>query len=531
MISNILHTLNQNTTIEFPHDTYSKPIQPSIEFNYESEDMELDEETGYKTDEESVMSKHEAIDFAHAVNSRSFEETGSDGEEDLDEWLKTEMEKHMSKQDEKNEEDALIAIIKSIKEECRAFRNNKQINASETDLENSSKTIGGTVNNDSFTNSSDNIMPRRIYEYLELANLGRSTMGDMTRNDYLRKTIPRKQSCPDRCIPGIIFIRCFMMMKVAKIVECGPPVTLTQVSAMDIKKFCRKSEQGALRHWVCFCDHERRTVKGSCMGFAYFLQVRYGNQKIDDTTREQRYYEWVAQNYEFDNNRTPSTTTESNKYPYKISYPTPITFDQWDPGCHMTYTGNTSNNPTPFSHEHSELGKEGNISKSPNLQPFRPRPCDYSFDEWLKVKIGHTNICNSDRERVFNEWILNSYDVEEEYANEIGDPYSRRFNEYKQVFDKEIELLSNEYILRIGKRGFEEDELWRNGDEKTDYEPPFVDIKTFEVKRYSFKREESFICITKQNDDALPLGQVNGARFRAMIRKELKDKGIAHDKT
>ncbi|GKC11180.1 reverse transcriptase domain-containing protein [Tanacetum coccineum] len=79
--------------------------------------------------------------------------------------------------------------------------------------------------------------------------------------------------------------------------------------------------------------------------------------------------------------------------------------------------------------------------------------------------------------------------------------------------------------------GYEEEELWRSGDEKTDYEPPFVDIKTFEVKRYSFKMGHSFICKTKQDDDALPLGRVNGARFKAMIKKELKDKGIAHDET
>ncbi|GJZ51395.1 hypothetical protein Tco_0605910 [Tanacetum coccineum] len=53
---------------------------------------------------------------------KSFEEELS-SEEDLDEWLKAEMEKHMSKQNENNEEDALIAIIKSIREECRDTRN------------------------------------------------------------------------------------------------------------------------------------------------------------------------------------------------------------------------------------------------------------------------------------------------------------------------------------------------------------------------------------------------------------------------
>ncbi|GJT95508.1 hypothetical protein Tco_1091026 [Tanacetum coccineum] len=102
-------------------------------------------------------------------------------------------------------------------------------------------------------------------------------------------------------------------------------------------------------------------------------------------------------------------------------------------------------------------------------------------------------------------------------------PYSRRFDEYKRVFYNEVENLSNEYTLRIGKKGYEEEELWRSGDEKIDYEPPFVDVKAFEVKKYSFKRGQSFICITKQDDDALPLGRVNGARFKAMIRKELKE--------
>ncbi|GKA16759.1 hypothetical protein Tco_0696596 [Tanacetum coccineum] len=44
-------------------------------------------------------------------------------------------------------------------------------------------------------------------------------------------------------------------------------------------------------------------------------------------------------------------------------------------------------------------------------------------------------------------------------------------------------------------------------------------------------RGQSFICITKHDDDALPLGRVNGARFKAMIRKELKDKDVTHKET
>ncbi|GKD42501.1 hypothetical protein Tco_1267146 [Tanacetum coccineum] len=169
-------------------------------------------------------------------------------------------------------------------------------------------------------------------------------------------------------------------------------------------------------------------------------------------------------------------------------------------------------------------------------RPIRPRPCNYSFEEWLKIRIGHNNLHESDREFIFNEWILDSYDVEEEYAREIGNPYSRRFDKYNRVFNNEIEHLSNEYILRIGKKGYvmddvwkkcqqnykktnetwhdegyEEDETWQSGDEKTDYDPPYVNIKTFKVKKYSFKGGHGFICITNLEDEALPLGRMNGA--------------------
>ncbi|GJU39671.1 hypothetical protein Tco_1192628 [Tanacetum coccineum] len=109
--------------------------------------------------------------------------------------------------------------------------------------------------------------------------------------------------------------------------------------------------------------------------------------------------------------------------------------------CHITYTRSTSNqnipnnDPTPFSLEYSESGEKANISESPKLQPFWLRPFvikTFHIDEWLKVKIGHTNIYDSDREMMFNERILDSFDVEEEYAKEIGNPYSRRFDEYKR---------------------------------------------------------------------------------------------------
>ncbi|GJX40723.1 hypothetical protein Tco_0255713 [Tanacetum coccineum] len=86
---------SRNTTIECPSTANFNAIQSNIKFNYDSEDIELDEEAGYITDEELVTSEHEELDPAHVNGARSLNEELS-SEEDLDEWLKGELEKHMN---------------------------------------------------------------------------------------------------------------------------------------------------------------------------------------------------------------------------------------------------------------------------------------------------------------------------------------------------------------------------------------------------------------------------------------------------
>ncbi|GJY75076.1 hypothetical protein Tco_0479507 [Tanacetum coccineum] len=185
----------------------------------------------------------------------------------------------------------------------------------------------------------------------------------------------------------------------------------------------------------------------------------------------------------------------------------------------------TSRNITPKKNT-DQIHQEDPISNIktyfpnfPQPQLRKPRPRDYSLEEWLRIKLGQTNVNKSIRNEVLNEWVINSFDVEIDYGKTHD---SRRFDEYKEVFDKEIKQLANEYDLRIGKKG---------GIEKTDYKPPFVKIETFEVKRYSFKRGKSFVCITKQLDEALPLGRANGSRFMGIIRKEMNMDGTTKGET
>ncbi|GKE24184.1 reverse transcriptase domain-containing protein [Tanacetum coccineum] len=180
---------SHNTTIECPSATNFNVIQSNIKFNYNSEDMELDKEVGFTTDEESVTSKHEALDPAHANDARSLDEELS-SEEDLDEW----------------------AVYK-----------NKQKSAPEVDLKNSSKDMKDAINDDNLTSNlpnqsplaelnpggfllpfiignyssyaianidaSNNVMPRSICEYLMLDNFEGASISYEMDNLTQRETL------------------------------------------------------------------------------------------------------------------------------------------------------------------------------------------------------------------------------------------------------------------------------------------------------------------------------------------------------
>ncbi|GKB26229.1 phospholipase-like protein [Tanacetum coccineum] len=148
-----------------------------------------------------------------------------------------------------------------------------------------------------------------------------------------------------------------------------------------------------------------------------------------------------------------------------------------------------------------------------------------------------------------DEWIKENFNFEVVFERTWDDPYSRRFDVYTEELDNEIEQLENEYELKAGRKryaldevwekcekfhdttklwydkGFDEEELGQNGIEEIDYTPPLVKSETFEVHRYTFKNRKSFICITKQMDDVLTFGRVNGSRFMEKTRKDM-DEGM-----
>ncbi|GKC50374.1 hypothetical protein Tco_1073119, partial [Tanacetum coccineum] len=95
---------------EFAH--YFGPNQPSIESDCDSDDME--EGVEYMTDDEVVMSEQEESNHGYTQNIQHFEE-----KDDVNEWLNVEITKYMSMQGVENMKDALICIIKSIRQEMK----------------------------------------------------------------------------------------------------------------------------------------------------------------------------------------------------------------------------------------------------------------------------------------------------------------------------------------------------------------------------------------------------------------------------
>ncbi|GJS29776.1 phospholipase-like protein [Tanacetum coccineum] len=548
------HSDNSNINAYLPPLLHCfKPIQPPTKNIYEP----LEEKTDVISED-----KLETVEQEMSTD----EELSPD--EDLDVWLNAEIEKCMCGQDKENEEDTLIDILKTLVGECKSVYTNKNtgVEASScgtdklppNEINPGSFTLPCTINNLNLyvmanLAASVNVMPKSIFEHLKLASFKKTIMvvemADMTKkaplgivenilvkidkflflsnfviidmlgepnetmilgigedrikfdmdggvshskipvekihmansareeeyfnpleikNDVFSYESPacllfeqHTQSCENESVDTLDLVQ--------ELEECGKDCGMWPTCNPDLS-FCsgydaiyEKGENGMLEQWMCFRDHERQSVRGNRMVFADFLKVRYGNKVIDDTTRERRYYEWVAENSEFN-------------------------------GSSITQEATVDNNP-------------------------------YSFD------------------------------VEIDFGKTLDDPYSRRFDKYKENFDSEIEQLANEYDLRVGMKkyalddiwekcerfqdtechwhdeGFEEEEQWESGIEKTCYTPPFVKSETFEVKRYSFKNKKSFMRITKKIDDAQPLGRFNSSRFMGMIRKEMDEEGRTTRKT
>ncbi|GJT33569.1 rhomboid-like protein 12, mitochondrial [Tanacetum coccineum] len=143
----------------------------------------------------------------------------------------------------------------------------------------------------------------------------------------------------------------------------------------------------------------------------------------------------------------------------------------------------------PFHQEDPILNIKTYFPDFSQPRPSKPWPRDYSYEEWLRIKLGHTNVSKFVRNAVLNEWVLDSFDIDADYGRTCDDPYSKRIRKKGYAMDDVWEKCDKFHVDTLypwHDEGFKEEEQWESGIEKTNYEPPFVDIETFEIKRYSF---------------------------------------------
>ncbi|GJU18816.1 phospholipase-like protein [Tanacetum coccineum] len=424
----------------------------------------MEEEVKYMTNDELVMSEQEKSNHGNTQNIQHFKE-----KDDVDKWLNAEITKRLSIQGVENTEDALISIIKSIKKEMKDDIMKNQIEASTANIDKETFSIASSEVDTGYDNTSPTascLLPKELSPGSFLLPLN---IDD--HNIYAITTLEAK----DNIMP----LDVYKYLGLNKIRDAGTIENTTRTNeplgAIDILV-----EFGTLKF---LCNFIIKMADVVIILERPFLESTHAQIDMIDMAHEEE------------------------------------TFNPLEIGIDL------------FSYKSPECLEFEQRSRSygtPNPWDETAKPISFSPDRRGLVKRWH-----------------------EEYAREIGGPYSRRFDEYNRAFKNEIEHLSNEYILRIGKKGYvlddvwekcqqkykkineawhdeayEDDEMWHIRDEKTDYNPPYVDIETFKVKKYSFKGGRSFICITDRENEALPLGRENGSRFKAMIRKELEGNKI-----
>ncbi|GJU06917.1 hypothetical protein Tco_1123347 [Tanacetum coccineum] len=154
----------------------------------------------------------------------------------------------------------------------------------------------------------------------------------------------------------------------------------------------RIDKKGKLREWYCYRDDKRRGMTREGLSFPDFLLVKYGGSQGSDLIWDNRYAEWCDKN----SISSPST---------------------------------------------SKLNTAWLDSK--------PKPRDYTFKKWMSIKVGHTNVNESVKRTLLKSWVIDCFEAE---LGPTKDPRSRSFDDYKWVFDLEIDQLADEYKEGIGKK-------------------------------------------------------------------------------
>nr|GEY94741.1 phospholipase-like protein [Tanacetum cinerariifolium] len=147
------------------------------------------------------------------------------------------------------------------------------------------------------------------------------------------------------------------------------------------------------------------------------------------------------------------------------------------------------------------------VQKEESFNPLEIGNDLFSYDSSLY----NERRCMKGRNMSFLDFLSVSFDVEADFSGIHHDPYSRNLDEYKAIFDNEIEQLANRYELKIGKKGYVLGDIWE---------------KCEQFQGEQMDGEAMINCI-KNGDQPLPLiTQVSIAGTSSTEQPPLKDKSM-----
>ncbi|GJS34469.1 hypothetical protein Tco_0532851 [Tanacetum coccineum] len=137
--------------------------------------------------------------------------------------------------------------------------------------------------------ASINVIPRSIFKYLKLTNLKETdmtvVMADMTEKTPLgiiENFLQRSRFCDDESIDTF---------------DSNDKMHKPEDGHKKVKNFEKitsrwhKGQNGMLKQWMCFRDHERQSIGGNHMIFAEFL-------KVSKSIRNEVHNEWVTDSFD-----------------------------------------------------------------------------------------------------------------------------------------------------------------------------------------------------------------------------------------
>ncbi|GKA32996.1 zinc knuckle CX2CX4HX4C containing protein [Tanacetum coccineum] len=398
-------------------------------------------------------------------------------------------------------------------------------------------TLPCTIGNFNFYAMADlgtsvNVLPRNIFEYLELTNLSETEM--LVEMVYMRKKAPLgivKDILVK--IDKFLFPSDFVILDQTpnSTIILGRPFLATVHAQISV--FEKEISVGIGDERVTFNidrnDHNFAPTEGIFMLNSINTNEPITKRlKISDDTATKHFCKPIVQECDKDFKAWPSCSPLRNKCD----------------GGHKIYgIDKLSKTKYWFFPNNSKEGNErrwGIISKLFNNKIW---PRNYTFKEWVKLKKGHLDISKSVRKDLFRLWVI---DKSTKALDPDKEPFGRCLDEYNWAFPKEIEQLADEYKIKIREKGQVLEEIWTKfkrarckdkdwwydywyeDEEKTalgseDYNPPMVHTETFEVTKYKFDNGYSFICVSGKNNETLSLGRKNRSRFRKMIMEEMEE--------